>query len=136
MPGPHGPQWMIRLESEQPAPTKVIVASHQIDQPSEQAEQSQGGGSDQAEQGQNDQADKADQGRGDQAALLETLRMMRLLQEENRILAGQVGFLQAQLLQSQAQLTEAQQTIRMLEAPKLEVDEQGSGETKPWWKFW
>jgi hypothetical protein len=132
-PGPHGPQWMIRLESDQVAATKVIVAAHQVDQ----AEQAVREESDQAEQGQNDQADKPEQGGGDQAALLEALRMMRSLQEENRTLAGQVGFLQAQLLQSQAQLGEAQQTIKMLEAPKVEVVEQGSEESaKPWWRFW
>src|SRR5215211_2074213 len=52
VPGPHGPQWMIRLINEGPAPTRVMVAAHQVDQP---------------EQGGFDQADRADRGESDQA---------------------------------------------------------------------
>jgi hypothetical protein len=122
VPGPHGPQWMIRLINVKPEPTRMIVAAHQIDQ-----------AGDQSEQGQTDQADKPDQGAGDQAALLESLKLIRELQVENRSLAGQVGFLQAQLIQSQGQLEQAHQTIRALEAPK---GEQQLEEGLSWWKRW
>jgi hypothetical protein len=94
-------------------------------------DQAQEGSADQPDEGGDDQADKADQGDGDQGAFLEALRMMRQLQEENRALAGQVGFLQAQLLHTQGQLEQAQSTIKVLEAPKLEEEP-----VRPWWRFW
>ena len=50
-------------------------------------------------------------GSADGAAILEALRLVGRLQEENRTLAGQVGYLQAQLDQAREQL-------RALEAPK------------------
>jgi hypothetical protein len=43
--------------------------------------------------------------------LVEALRLIGRLQEENRTLAGQMGYLQAQLEQ-------ARETIRALEAPR------------------
>jgi excisionase family DNA binding protein len=49
-------------------------------------------------------------------ALVKALDMVRALQAESERLAGQVGFLQAQL-------QEAQNKIRLLSAPKL-----------PWWR--
>ncbi len=49
-------------------------------------------------------------------ALVKALDMVRALQAENERLAGQLGFLQAQL-------QEAQNKIRLLTAPKL-----------PWWR--
>ena len=50
------------------------------------------------------------------SALVKALDMVRALQIENERLAGQLGFLQAQL-------QEAQNRIRLLTAPKL-----------PWWR--
>jgi len=132
VPGSHGPQWMIRLINEGPVPTKVMVAAHQVDQASDQPEQGQTNQAEQADEGESDQADKADQGAGDQGAIVEALKLIRELQVENRSLAGQVGFLQAQLIQSQGQLGQAQDTIKALEAPKAEEQEQ----TLPWWRGW
>jgi hypothetical protein len=137
VPGPHGPQWMIRLINEKPEPTRVIVAAHQVDQAGEQADQGEADQADKPDEAQNGRFDKADQGTGDQAALLEALKLVRELQVENRSLAGQVGFLQAQLIQSQGQLEQAQQTIKALEAPKVEeVEQERREEPLPWWKAW
>jgi len=47
---------------------------------------------------------------GDQSALLEALRQLEKIREENRNLAGQVGYMQAQLLQRD-------EVIRALQAP-------------------
>jgi hypothetical protein len=132
VPGPHGPQWMVRLISEGPAPTRVMVAAHQVDQADDQPEQGKFEEADQSGEGETDQSDQADQGGGDQAALVEALKLIRDLQVENRTLAGQLGFLQAQLIQSQGQLEQARDTIKALEAPKAEQKEQ----TWPWWRGW
>jgi hypothetical protein len=72
--------------------------------------------------------------------------LVRHLQEENRNLAGQLGFVQAQLQQ-------AHETIRMLQAPPPEPPEPETGDdtmvdavatikepppepARPWWRFW
>jgi hypothetical protein len=118
-----GPTWVIRLGVGQGPYTKVIVAPHQV----EQADYGQNGEVGQAEQGQ------LEQGQPEREGIVEALRLIRDLQQENRDLAGQVGFYQAQLLQSQFQLREAQETILALEAPKTEPKEEGA---KSWWRMW
>jgi hypothetical protein len=75
--------------------------------------------------------------------------LVRQLQEENRNLAGQLGFVQAQLQQ-------ARETIRLLQAPPPEAVDGGGGvvieaatedlarereaaaaeQRRPWWRFW
>jgi hypothetical protein len=59
---------------------------------------------------------EAERARTDEG-LLELARLVGRLQEENRTLAGQLGFLQAQLLQAQDALGAARETILALEAP-------------------
>ena len=77
-------------------------------------------------------------------AIVEALRLVRHLQEQNQQLAGQVGFLQAQLEATREQLR--------LQAPGASPDihqERQSGqrdvepereavgqERRPWWKLW
>ena len=69
--------------------------------------------------------------------------LVRQLQEENRNLAGQLGFVQAQLQQ-------AHDTIRLLQAPPPEpapaddppieavatIREAPPAQPRPWWRFW
>ncbi len=127
VPSRSGPQWMIRLDHAQGSVTKHLVAPHQVeDYSQDQAEQAQTEGS--------DQADNPHQ--ATQQPLLEALSLIRELQEENRNLAGQLGFVQAQLLQSQHQLEQADQKMLMLEAPKAEPQVGSADEPKPWWRFW
>jgi len=128
VPSRSGPQWMIRLDQAQGSVSRHLVAPHQVED----------GQEDQAEQAQHEATDQADKGdQTTQQPLLEALRLIRELQEENRNLAGQLGFVQAQLLQSQQQLEQAQERVLMLEAPKVEVSEQVShDETVGWWRRW
>jgi excisionase family DNA binding protein len=80
----------------------------------------------------------------DGVAMLEMVRLVGRLQEENRNLAGQVGYLQAQLQVAQDQ-------VRALEAPSMSQDvpqrspanamlepaqEPAPTRNRPWWRFW
>jgi hypothetical protein len=80
-------------------------------------------------------------------ANLELIRLVDRLQRENRELVeaatvwqARAGMLMEHLSHTQLQLTEAQQAIKVLEAPKVELKVGESREvvieTKPWWKFW
>ncbi len=80
-------------------------------------------------------------------ANLELVRLVDRLQRENRELVeaatvwqARAGMLMEQFSHTQLQLTEAQQTIKMLEGPKVELNPEESREvlveTKPWWKIW
>ena len=77
----------------------------------------------------------------DNAALLEALRMLDAMRQENRDLAGQVGYLQARV-----QMQEA--TIMALQAPQepekgpldaptsTQALEPSTGLSVPWWRRW
>jgi hypothetical protein len=90
----------------------------------------------------------------EEATESELVRFLREVQEENRHLIRefqekledkQQEIVQktevATMWQARAemlgmQLQQAQQTIKMLEAPKVEIEEGSREETTPWWKFW
>jgi hypothetical protein len=80
--------------------------------------------------------------------MLEMVRLIGRLQEENRNLAGQLGYVQAQLHASEEQ-------VRALEAARIAPDmlqdapggdsdaepqtrtgESSKPEKRPWWRFW
>lgn len=68
------------------------------------------------------------------AGVVALVELVGRLQEENRTLAGQVGFLQAQAQQ-------AQETIRALQAGAEQAASVTPGGTvspppRPWWQFW
>ncbi len=68
----------------------------------------------------------------DSAALMKALEMVETLQQQNMQLSGQVGYLQAKL-------QDAEERIRLLEAPKNEPEQQPAddpaGEEQPsWWQ--
>ncbi len=84
---------------------------------------------------------------------LEILALLHKMQDENAQLHQEVvtkseacamwqaraEMVSVQLSASQEQLGAAHQTIRMLEAPKVELrveESRGVVETKPWWKIW
>jgi hypothetical protein len=76
---------------------------------------------------------------------LELIRLVDKLHQENRGLVeaatvwqARAGMLAEQLSFTQAQLGEAHQTIKMLEAPKVETkqDDQLQVGSEPWWKRW
>ncbi len=78
---------------------------------------------------------------------LELIRLVESLHRENRELAeastvwqARAGMLLDQLTHTQAQLGEARQTIKMLEAPKIEEvkpeESQEQEQTSSWWRSW
>jgi excisionase family DNA binding protein len=108
VPRPQGFEWQVYLEGSPPAqvePSSPQV-SDQIDSPSVQLN------------GPPRQGDNA-----------ELVRLVEKLHDENRQLAGQVGFLQAKL-------QDAQERINLLEAPKDEPASPAELGTKPrpWWR--
>jgi hypothetical protein len=72
---------------------------------------------------------------GEGAGLADLVQLLRELREENRTLAGQLGYVQAQLEQSR-------ERVRALEAPKVEQNEPERQDQppepprRPWWWFW
>lgn len=58
------------------------------------------------------------------------------LHRENLELAGRLGWMTKELETTRLQLTEAHQTIALLEAPKVSVAPAATLAPKPWWKFW
>jgi hypothetical protein len=131
VPSRTGPQWMIKLDQGHGMTTRVAVAPHQV-----------GGArtadaADQADEGQTGGVNQADNpAQVSREPLVEALIMIRELQAENRSLAGQLGFIQAQYLQSQAQLSAFEMKIQMLEAPTVERGGGSVASPRPWWRFW
>ncbi len=90
----------------------------------------------------------------EESGSLELLALLHKLQDENRELHQEVvakseacamwqaraEMVSAQLTATQVQLGEAQQIIKALEAPKVELKLEESREVvveaKPWWKIW
>jgi hypothetical protein len=67
-----------------------------------------------------------------QQSLGELVSLVRDLQKENRDLAGQLGYMQAQLQQ-------AQEEVRLLRAPEVPPVVENAAESpapRPWWRFW
>ena len=121
----HGLAWQIKLLRDDNGHSKVEDLDTQQDnqeQPVEQPEQGE--------------------------AILKMIDWLRTMQEENRNLAGQVGFYQSKLQQLEGQLALAQGKILMLEAPKapesppeapemVAAEEEGERATSaPWWRLW
>jgi excisionase family DNA binding protein len=63
------------------------------------------------------------------AGIVELVRLMGRLQEENRQIAGQAGFFRAKWEDAEAQLQQAQETIKLLQAPPLEPVDGGDATT-------
>ena len=62
------------------------------------------------------------------AGIVELVRLVGRLQEENRQIAGQAGFFRAKWEDVDVQLQRAQETIKMLQAPVTEAHEPADGE--------
>lgn len=62
------------------------------------------------------------------AGIVELVRLVGRLQEENRQIAGQAGFFRAKWEDVEVQLQRAQETIKMLQAPAPEAPEPADGE--------
>jgi hypothetical protein len=135
---PHGPAYLVRVGEQAPLGTRASslngVGTHRVD----------GAGS----------VDDQGTRRLDDVAGLELVRLVAHLQEENRNLAGQLGYIQAQYQQAQEVIralqapqgiaTDAADSIQegQQAAPPPEMVPQVSQDIavptprRPWWKFW
>ena len=98
---------------------------------------------------------EGDVAQGEQAGLVEALHLIRTLQEENRNLAGQLGYLQRQVHEQQAAIRalqapsapaetahtpESAQEGQERSAPPEVAQDDVAGSSTParraWWRFW
>ena len=124
IPTPHGPAYQVRLEAparQAATPAATVAATVEIE-PKQEGQEAAGS-----------------------PALVEMVRLMEKLQEENirlQLKAESAAMWQGRAEVLMLQLGQAQETIKMLEAPKEELVEEikpevaNEDEAKPWWKFW